>query len=60
MQPDSASCSIALGAPVLSVLVPVYNEIEVLPEFHRRMTAVLRTCVDTYEVVYVNDGSSDG
>lgn len=45
---------------MLSVLVPVYNEIEVLPEFHRRMTAVLRTCVDTYEVVYVNDGSSDG
>jgi len=60
MQPDPASASIVLGAPVLSVLVPVYNEIEVLPEFHRRMTAVLRTCVDTYEVVYVNDGSSDG
>ena len=60
MQPDTASASIVLGAPVLSVLVPVYNEIEVLPEFHRRMTAVLRTCVDTYEVVYVNDGSSDG
>ena len=60
MQPDTAGASIVLGAPVLSVLVPVYNEIEVLPEFHRRMTAVLRTCVDTYEVVYVNDGSSDG
>ena len=60
MQADTASDSSVLGAPVLSVLVPVYNEIDVLPEFHRRMTAVLRACVATYEVVYVNDGSSDG
>jgi glycosyltransferase involved in cell wall biosynthesis len=60
MQADTVSDSSVLGAPVLSVLVPVYNEIDVLPEFHRRMTAVLRACVATYEVVYVNDGSSDG
>lgn len=45
---------------VLSVLVPVYNEIDVLPEFHRRLTAVLGACAPTYEVMYVNDGSSDG
>jgi glycosyltransferase involved in cell wall biosynthesis len=60
MLPDIAIDNSVFGAPVLSVLVPVYNEIDVLPEFHRRMTAVLRTCVDTYEVMYVNDGSSDG
>lgn len=48
------------GGPSLSVLVPVYNEIEVLPEFHRRLAGVLRDCVDTYEVMYVNDGSTDG
>ena len=45
---------------VLSVLVPVYNEIDVLPEFHRRLTAVLGACAPTYEVMYVNDGSTDG
>ena len=45
---------------LLSVLVPVYNEIDVLSEFHRRLTGVLRDCVDTYEVMYVNDGSTDG
>lgn len=48
------------GSLMLSVLVPVYNEIDVLPEFHRRLTGVLRDCVEAYEVVYVNDGSTDG
>lgn len=50
----------AAEGPRLSVLVPVYNEIEVLPEFHRRLTGVLRGCVDSFEVMYVNDGSTDG
>lgn len=45
--------------PELSVIVPVYNEQSVLPEFHRRLSAVLdRLAIDT-EVVYVNDGSAD-
>lgn len=52
---------LARGAgPCLSVLVPVYNEIEVLPEFHRRLSGVLCANVDSFEVMYVNDGSTDG
>ncbi|MDE2407757.1 MAG: glycosyltransferase family 2 protein [Xanthomonadaceae bacterium] len=47
-------------APVLSVVVPVCNEIEVLAEFHRRLTEVLRSCGVTHEVLYINDGSTDG
>ena len=43
----------------LSVVVPAYNEQEVLPEFHRRLAAVLDEMRITCEVVYVNDGSSD-
>jgi glycosyltransferase involved in cell wall biosynthesis len=44
----------------LSVVVPVYNEEAVLPEFHRRLAAVLDglPVVDA-EIVYVNDGSTD-
>ena len=57
--PRPADGSMA-GRLLLSVLVPVYNEIDVLPEFHRRLTGVLRGCVEAYEVVYVNDGSTDG
>jgi glycosyltransferase involved in cell wall biosynthesis len=43
----------------LSVVVPVYNEREVLPEFHRRLCAVLATLDMNSQVIYVNDGSTD-
>jgi glycosyltransferase involved in cell wall biosynthesis len=43
----------------LSVVVPAYNEEEVLPEFHRRLSAVLVTLQGDFEVVYINDGSRD-
>ncbi len=46
--------------PLLSVVAPVYNEAEVLPEFHRRLGEVLDQIGKTAEVVYVNDGSKDG
>ena len=45
--------------PIFSVVVPVYNEELVLPEFHRRLTAVLDALEGTAEVVYINDGSVD-
>lgn len=43
----------------LSVVVPAYNEQEVLPEFHRRLGAVLDSMQIRAEIVYVNDGSRD-
>jgi glycosyltransferase involved in cell wall biosynthesis len=46
-------------APVLSIVVPVYNETEVLPEFYSRLAALLRTIQLTSEIIFVNDGSTD-
>lgn len=43
---------------LISVVAPVYNEIETLPEFHRRVTSALAG--HDYELVLVDDGSSDG
>lgn len=43
----------------LSVVVPAYNEQEVLPEFHKRTAAVLDSLPFCAEVIYINDGSSD-
>jgi glycosyltransferase involved in cell wall biosynthesis len=43
----------------LSIIVPAYNEEEVLPEFHTRLSAVLNKIGCESEVVYVNDGSTD-
>lgn len=46
-------------AQLLSIVVPVYNEEEVIPEFHRRLTQVLDSLPSPAEVIFVNDGSSD-
>ena len=45
---------------VLSIVVPVYNEEEVLPIFHSRLAAALGSIEGGWEVVYINDGSTDG
>jgi glycosyltransferase involved in cell wall biosynthesis len=45
---------------MISVVVPIYNEHENLPELRRRMTAALDSIPDqTWELVLVNDGSRD-
>jgi glycosyltransferase involved in cell wall biosynthesis len=46
--------------PALSIVVPAYNEQEVLPQFHARLVAALAGIGLAWEVVYVNDGSKDG
>ena len=44
---------------LISVVVPAYNEEEVLEEFHRQVGAVLKTLDDDAEFVFVDDGSAD-
>ena len=43
----------------LSVVIPTYNEESILPELYRRLTKVLENVGESYEVIYVNDGSTD-
>ena len=45
--------------PVLSVVIPMYNEEEVLPFLVDRLRPVLDGIGETYEVVAVDDGSTD-
>jgi glycosyltransferase involved in cell wall biosynthesis len=44
----------------VSVVVPVYNEVKSVPELHRRISEAMRSTQHTWEVVFVDDGSSDG
>ena len=44
----------------VSVVVPVFNEEANLPELLRRVTSVLDSAGDPYEVILVDDGSRDG
>ena len=46
--------------PRLTVVVPCYNESEVLPLLEGRLRPVLDGLGEAYEVVMVDDGSSDG
>ncbi len=45
---------------LLTVIVPAYNEEEVIGEFHARLSSVLETIPMDAEILYVNDGSHDG
>lgn len=45
---------------MISLIIPVYNEEEVLPDLFERLTAVAAEWDDTYEVVLIDDGSQDG
>jgi glycosyltransferase involved in cell wall biosynthesis len=45
---------------MLSIIVPTHNEAEVLETFHREVLAVVETTGEDYELIYVDDGSTDG
>jgi glycosyltransferase involved in cell wall biosynthesis len=45
---------------LLTIVVPAFNEQEVLPAFHARLAPVLDALEMEAEVLYVNDGSGDG
>jgi len=44
---------------MVSVVVPIYNEEELVVRFHEALANALNTTAEHWEVVYVNDGSKD-
>lgn len=44
----------------LSIIIPLYNEAESLPELRARIDEALAGTVPEYELVFVDDGSNDG
>jgi glycosyltransferase involved in cell wall biosynthesis len=52
-----------LGWPLIdsiSLVIPVFNEEGNLVELHRRLTAVLTQLALPYEIIFIDDGSTDG
>ena len=43
----------------LSIVVPIFNEEQNLPELHSRLSDAARAITPSYEIVFVNDGSRD-
>jgi glycosyltransferase involved in cell wall biosynthesis len=46
--------------PDLSIVVPLYNEVENVRPLHSALSGALRRLDRTYEILYVDDGSTDG
>ncbi len=44
----------------LSVLIPVFNEVDNVEPLHAELDAVLRPLALRYEIIFVDDGSTDG
>jgi len=43
-----------------SVVAPIYNEIEIIDEFVKRIKAVMDSTGESWELILVDDGSTDG
>jgi polyisoprenyl-phosphate glycosyltransferase len=51
-----------MSRPTLTVVIPIFNEEEVIPELARRLREVIQVWekqIESWEVVFVNDGSKD-
>ena len=46
--------------PMLSVIIPIFNEAASLDELHKRLTSALENTGRSYEILFVDDGSRDG
>jgi hypothetical protein len=47
--------------PSVAAIIPLFDECASLDELHSRLTVVLRRlCGDRYEIIFVDDGSTDG
>jgi glycosyltransferase involved in cell wall biosynthesis len=44
---------------MISVVIPIYNEEEIIAPLHEAVSAVMRGTRESWEVVYINDGSKD-
>jgi len=55
----SSSGGAAEDRPRLSIVAPCFNEEETIGEFHRRVTAAAQSAASDFEIVLVDDGSTD-
>src|SRR5215831_9345910 len=44
---------------MISVVVPIFNEEELILSFHEAIATVMNEIGEAWEIVYVNDGSTD-
>jgi undecaprenyl-phosphate 4-deoxy-4-formamido-L-arabinose transferase len=60
VRPDTRLADAELPAPDVSIVVTVYNEAGSVEELYRRSVAALEPGPRTFELIFVDDGSTDG
>jgi len=48
------------NSPLISIIAPVYNEVESIPVLYPRIKEVLDSSTESWELIIVDDGSTDG
>jgi glycosyltransferase involved in cell wall biosynthesis len=43
----------------LDIVIPVFNEIEIIEQLHERVVAACRQTGESFQIIYIDDGSSD-
>ena len=43
----------------ISIIIPAYNEDKNVAELYKKISAVLRTLKKSYEIIFIDDGSTD-
>lgn len=46
--------------PTITIIAPIFNELENIPELYHRMREVMGSVGETWELILVDDGSRDG
>jgi glycosyltransferase involved in cell wall biosynthesis len=59
-QPERYQTPSSETNPRLSVVIPLYNEVDNIPPLYQELSTALDALGDTYEVIVVDDGSNDG
>src|SRR5437773_6510707 len=57
---QTARSTVSVLPPEISIFLPVYNEEPNLPPLHAKLDEALKALGRTAEIIYVDDGSSDG
>lgn len=49
-----------MSTPLISIITPIFNELKSIPELYRRVCQVMESSGYTWELIMVDDGSTDG
>ncbi len=55
----SSTLQASFASPVLSVVIPVFDEQDNIPSLYSRLVAVLEKAEPSFEIIFVDDGSRD-